>query len=224
MADLDGIERQTGPAPVGSVIWLHGLGADAGDFVPIIPELLRPGWPALRFVFPNAPVRPITLNGGMPMRGWYDLLGLDRFAREDEAGIRASVAALAALMEREITRGIAAERIFLAGFSQGGAVAMATMIRQSRPLAGAILLSTYMPLAAHYADEATPASIATPVFAAHGRADPIIAESLGAASADFLRQRGHPLAWHSYPMPHSVCAEEIADLAEWLQARFDGWG
>jgi phospholipase/carboxylesterase len=223
MSSLDGIERQTGEQPVGSVVWLHGLGADASDFVPIVPELLRPGWPALRFVFPNAPVRPITLNGGMRMRGWYDLLGLDRRAREDETGIRESVAALDALIEREIARGVPAERIFVAGFSQGGAVAGACMIRQPRALAGAILLSTYLPLATLSAAEATTASRATPVFAAHGSADPVIAEALGADSADVLRQLGHAVTWHSYPMPHSVCAEEISDLGDWLQARFDRW-
>lgn len=223
MSSFDGIERQTGDNPVASIIWLHGLGADASDFVPIVPELLRHGWPALRFVFPNAPVRPITLNGGMRMRGWYDLLGLDRRAREDEAGIRQSIAALEALIEAEIGRGIPAERIFLAGFSQGGAVAMATMIRQPRALAGAILLSTYMPLAALGASEAHAGSRTTPVFAAHGRADPVIDESFGESSAAALRALGHAVEWHSYPMPHSVCAEEIRDLADWLQARFQSW-
>jgi phospholipase/carboxylesterase len=220
---FDGIERETGPAPAASVLWLHGLGADASDFLPILPELVRPDWPALRVLFPNAPVRPITLNGGMAMRGWFDLLGMDAGVREDEAGIRASVAALDALIEREIGRGMPAERIFVAGFSQGGAIALATLLRRRMPLAGAVLLSTWLPLAGASAAEARPESVATPIFMAHGAHDPLVPQAWGMRSADFLRARGHPLAWHSYPMPHSVCAEEIADLARWFGQRFGSW-
>jgi len=219
MSELDGIERTTGPNPVASLIWLHGLGADAHDFAPIVPELVRPGWPALRFVFPNAPVRPITINGGASMRGWYDLLGLDFNARQDEAGIRDSVAALDRLIDRENTRGIPPSRVLVAGFSQGGAIAAAGMLRRPEPLAGAVLLSTYVPLAAQTAAEATPASRATPVFMAHGAHDPLLPQRLGEASAALLRGLGHAVEWHSYPMQHSVCGEEIADLGDWLQAR-----
>jgi phospholipase/carboxylesterase len=222
-ARFDGIERETGPAPVASVLWLHGLGADAGDFVPILPELVDPRWPPLRFIFPNAPVRPVTLNGGMAMRAWFDLYGMDLASCEDEAGVRAAIALLDGLIERELARGIRAERILLAGFSQGGAIAMATMLRRPTPLAGAVLLSTWLPLAAHSAVEATAASSATPVFMAHGAHDPMVPQAWAMRSADFLRARGHPLQWHSYPMGHAVCAEEIADLAAWFTHRVGGW-
>ena len=222
-ARLDGIERETGPAPVASVLWLHGLGADAGDFVPILPELLQRDWPPLRFIFPNAPVRPVTINGGMAMRAWFDLYGMDPASGEDEAGIRDSIAALDGLIEQEIARGIPADRIVLAGFSQGGAIALATLLRRRTPLAGAVLLSTWLPLAAHSVAEATAASSATPVFMAHGAHDPMVPQAWAMRSADFLRARGHDLQWHSYPIAHSVCAEEIADLARWFARRIEGW-
>src|SRR5690606_24470053 len=159
-------------------------GADAGDFAPIVPELVRRDWPALRFVFPNAPLRPITINGGMRMRGWYDLFGLDADSREDVDGIRAAIAALDALIEREAVRGVACSRVFVAGFSQGGSIAAATMIRQPTPLAGAILLSTWLPLAT--AVDGTAASQGTPVFMAHGALDPLLPQALGARSAERL--------------------------------------
>lgn len=219
MSAFDGVERQTGPHPVASILWLHGLGADANDFVPIVPELLRPGWPALRFVFPNAPIRPITINGGARMRGWYDLLGVDLAAREDEIGVRQSMAVLDALIEREAARGIPPERQFVAGFSQGGAIAMATLLRRPQRLAGAILLSTYLPLATVTASEARPENRDTPVFMAHGALDPLLPQALGERSAEFLRSRGHPLEWHSYSMAHSVCGDEIEHLADWLGRR-----
>lgn len=224
MDEFDGIERSTGPDPVASIIWLHGLGADAADFAPIVPELVRHGWPSLRFVFPNAPTRPITINAGMRMRGWYDLLGLDLAAREDETGIRESIAALDRLIDREGERGMPPSRVFVAGFSQGGAIAMATLLRRCEPLAGAILLSTYLPLASTCAAEADSRSCRTPVFMAHGALDPLLPEALGRRSADALRALGFDVEWHSYPMPHSVCAEEIADLAHWLSRQLGNPG
>jgi phospholipase/carboxylesterase len=222
-ATFDGIERQTGEAPVATLLWLHGLGADASDFVPILPEVVRRHWPALRFVFPNAPVRPITINNGMRMRAWFDLLGLDfNSRREDEAGTRESVALLEALIDREVARGIPLTRIFVAGFSQGGAIAAATLLGRREPLAGAILLSTWVPLSAISGDAAS-ASSSTPIFMAHGAQDPIIPQAFGLRSAEYLRQRGHPVDWHSYAMPHSVCPQELVDLGAWLDQRIAGW-
>jgi phospholipase/carboxylesterase len=223
-ATFDGIERQTGEAPVATLLWLHGLGADASDFVPILPEVVRRQWPALRFVFPNAPVRPITVNNGMRMRAWFDLLGLDFSSRrEDEAGTRASVALLEGLIDREVARGIPPERIFVAGFSQGGAVAAATLLGRREPLAGAILLSTWVPLSATVPGAAGAGSASTPVFMAHGAQDPIVPQAFGERSAGFLRQRGHPVEWHSYAMPHSVCPQELVDLGAWLDQRIASW-
>jgi phospholipase/carboxylesterase len=222
-ATFDGIERQTGEAPVATLLWLHGLGADASDFVPILPEVVRRHWPALRFVFPNAPVRPITINNGMRMRAWFDLLGLDfNSRREDEAGTRESVALLEGLIDREVARGIPLTRIFVAGFSQGGAIAAATLLGRREPLAGAILLSTWVPLSAISGDAAS-ASSSTPIFMAHGAQDPIIPQAFGLRSAEYLRQRGHPVDWHSYAMPHSVCPQELVDLGAWLDQRIAGW-
>jgi phospholipase/carboxylesterase len=222
-ASFDGIERDTGPTPVASILWLHGLGADASDFVPIIPALLRPHWPALRFVFPNAPVRPVSLNGGMPMRAWYDLYGLDADSPTDEAGVREAIAALQRLIAREISRGIPPGRIVLAGFSQGGSVALASLIRQPQPLAGAILLSTWLPLAAASRAEAVPESRSAPVFMAHGRLDDMVSAAFGEQSAAFLRERGHPLEWHSYAEGHTVCAQEVDDIGRWLDQRIAEW-
>jgi phospholipase/carboxylesterase len=222
-ARFDGIERDTGASPAASIIWLHGLGADASDFLPIIPALLRPQWPALRFVFPNAPVRPVSLNGGMPMRAWYDLYGLDAAGPVDEPGVRQAVAALQQLIEREIGRGIAAGRIVLAGFSQGGSVAMASLLRQPVPLGGAILLSCWLPLANASRAEADPGSRSTPVFMAHGRADDMVSYGFGEQSAGFLRELGYPLDWHSYPDGHTVGPQAIDDIGRWLDQRIAGW-
>jgi phospholipase/carboxylesterase len=223
-ATFDGIERQTGESPVATLLWLHGLGADASDFVPILPEVVRRQWPSLRFVFPNAPVRPITINNGMRMRAWFDLLGLDFNSRmEDEAGTRASVAILDGLIEREVARGIPLERIFVAGFSQGGAIAAATLLGRRAPLAGAILLSTWVPPSATRATDAGSGSTATPVFMAHGAQDPIVPQAYGLRSAEFLRERGYPVEWRSYPMPHSVSPQELIDLGAWLDQRLASW-
>lgn len=221
MTLLDTIERTTGDAPQFSILWLHGLGADGNDFAPIVPELVRPGWPALRFVFPHAPVRAVTVNGGMRMRAWYDLLSIDLGERrEDEGGVRDSIAQVEALIDAEVARGIPPERIVLAGFSQGAAIALATGLRRTEPLAGVVALSGYLPLPQASLAEATPVGLSLPVFMAHGSQDPVVPEVLGTRSRDALVQAGMQVDWHSYPMPHSVCGEEVRDLADWLTARF----
>lgn len=220
MTDFDGIERQTGTAPTWAVIWLHGLGADGHDFDPIVPELVQRDWPAIRFIFPHAPVQPVTINGGARMRSWYDIFGADLNVRQDEAGIRASAAFTDTLVAREIARGIASERILLAGFSQGGAIVLTAGLRQRARLGGIIALSTYLPLAWTLEAEAASANRKTPIFMAHGSMDPIIPIPRAESSRDALGALGYPVQWHRYPMPHAVCAEEIRDLAQWMQARF----
>ena len=217
---LETVEQQTAANPTWSILWLHGLGADGNDFAPIVPELLRPGWPALRFVFPHAPVRPVTINNGVPMRAWYDLKNLDLDQRADKAGVRESMAQVEALIAREDERGVPPERLLLAGFSQGGAIALAAGVRRHRGLAGIIGLSTYLPMGSTTAAEATPTGLATPVFMAHGSHDPVVPEGFGARSRDHLKSLGMSVDWHSYPMPHSVCAEEVRDLADWMDQRF----
>ncbi len=217
---LDTVENETGANPGWAVLWLHGLGADGNDFAPIVPELLRPHWPAIRFVFPHAPVQPITINNGVRMRAWYDIVSADFRSRADSAGVDASVAALDALIEREIARGIPAERILLAGFSQGGAVILSALLRRTRPLAGLIALSTYLPdpdaaAAARAAD-----GIRVPVFMAHGRQDPVIPLAIAEHSAQALSAIGFAVEWQVYPMAHQVCAEELQALGDWLEARF----
>jgi phospholipase/carboxylesterase len=216
---LECIEKTTGDKPTHSVIWLHGLGADGHDFEPVVPELVRPGWPPLRFVFPHAPVRPITLNGGLRMRGWYDILGMELARIEDESGIRESMAAVRALIARESTRGIEPQRVLLAGFSQGGAIALATGLTHPQRLAGVMALSTYLPIAAKLEAERSPMQSGLPVFCAHGAMDPIVPQALGSMTAERLRGWGHDVDWHSYPMPHSVCAQEIADIGDWMERR-----
>jgi phospholipase/carboxylesterase len=217
---LDCVQVDSGAEPGWSVLWLHGLGADGHDFEPIVPELVRPHWPAIRFLFPHAPVRPVTVNGGMPMRAWYDIAGMEIAQKQDEAGIRASIAQVEALLAREAGRGVAAERTILAGFSQGGAIALATALRRQQPLAGVVGLSTYLPLGAQTAAEVTSESRVTPVFLAHGWQDPVVPQALGERSRDHLLQLGYRVTWFSYGMPHSVCAEEIRDLGDWLEQRF----
>ena len=218
---FDGIENTTGPNPTVAIIWLHGLGADGGDFAPIVPQLVRKDWPAIRFVFPHAPVRPVTINGGMAMRAWYDILGMSIEQRQDEAGVRESIAIVDALIEREVERGIARANIFIAGFSQGGAIALAAGVRHSQSLAGVIALSTYLPLGEQTASEARSANQSLPIFMAHGSHDPVVAHTLGERSAAHLRQLGYRVDWHSYPMEHSVSPSEIEDLADWLDQRLD---
>jgi len=214
---LECLEYQTGPEPASSIVVLHGLGADGNDFVPIAQELdLLTGAGAVRYVFPHAPVRPVTINGGYRMRAWYDILGTDLARREDEAGLRASLAEVQALIDREIERGIAAERIVLMGFSQGCAMTLLTGLRAPQKLAGLVGLSGYVPLASTTAAERSAANRDTPIFLAHGLYDPVVPHAAGVASRDALLALGHPVEWHQYPMEHSVCPEEIADLNRWL--------
>ncbi|HXA35044.1 MAG TPA: alpha/beta fold hydrolase [Steroidobacteraceae bacterium] len=213
---LETIEVETAAKPSAAVIWLHGLGADGHDFEPIVPELVRPGERAWRFVFPNAPVRPVTINGGMPMRAWYDLKGLDRRAAEDAAGFRDTDLQVRALIAREGKRGIATNRIVLAGFSQGGAVALYTAPRFPEKLAGVMGLSCYLPREGTFTTERAPTNDATPIFMAHGQADNVLPMSLGTQSRDFLKAHGYAVEWHEYPMAHSVSAAEIADIREFL--------
>lgn len=214
--DLHPIEIETGPNPQRSIIVLHGLGADGNDFVPICQELdLRAVGP-VRYLFPNAPQRPVTVNGGYRMPAWYDIYGAELVKREDEAGLRESQAAIAALIDAERARGIEASRIVLMGFSQGCAMSLMTGLRYPERLAGLVGLSGYLPLAASTAAERSAANTALPIFQAHGRADPVVALARGQATRDALLALGHPLEWHDYAMPHSVCAEEVADLNRWL--------
>ncbi len=213
------VELETAPNPAHAVIWLHGLGADGNDFAPIVPELVDRAWPPLRFVFPHAPVRPVTVNNGMPMRAWYDIKGMAIADKQDETGIRESVAQLDALIAREAARGIPAERVLLAGFSQGGAIVLCGGVRHASRLAGIVALSTYLPLAEKTPAERSGANAATPIFMAHGSHDPVVPQALGVTSRDVLAQLGYAVDWHSYPMAHQVCAEEIADLRQWIGAR-----
>ncbi|MGH8561229.1 MAG: alpha/beta hydrolase, partial [Nevskiales bacterium] len=215
--ELDCVELEPDTPATASVIWLHGLGADGNDFVPIVPELRLPESLAVRFIFPHAPVRPVTLNGGMRMRAWYDILGLDRTAREDETGIRESQAQIEALIGRENTRGIPSERIVLAGFSQGGAITLQTGLRYPEKLAGLMVLSGYLTLRDRLATEASAANRSTPIFMAHGEFDYMLPMQLGSFSRDQLQQLGYSVDWHCYPMEHQVCAEEIREVAAWLK-------
>jgi phospholipase/carboxylesterase len=219
-AALTAVEIQTDPRPTASVIWLHGLGADGYDFVPVVRELENLGAPAARYVFPHAPTRPVTINGGYVMRAWYDIYGNDLVQREDEAGIRQSQRQVEDLIEREVERGTPRSRIVLAGFSQGGAITLQAGLRQREPLAGLLALSTYLPLAAHFAAERVAASAAIPIFMAHGRSDPVIPLARATASRDVLQTAGYRLEWHEYEMPHSVCEEEIRHIAGFLKRLF----
>ncbi|MEP7186724.1 MAG: dienelactone hydrolase family protein [Rhodanobacter sp.] len=216
---LPAIEHETAPQPRYTILWLHGLGADGNDFAPIVPELVDAAWPPLRFVFPHAPVRPVTINNGMSMRAWYDISGFDLTARQDEAGVRASISELETLIAREHARGVPSERIVLAGFSQGGAMALAAGLRHAEKLAGVIALSAYMPIASTFAPERSAANAETPIFWGHGTADPVVALQRGIDSRDLLQLLDYRVDWHTYPMAHAVCAEEISDLRHWLGQR-----
>jgi phospholipase/carboxylesterase len=213
---LSCIERETAPQPRASVIWLHGLGADGGDFVPIIPELGLSSQLAIRFVFPHAPIRPVTINNGMRMRAWYDIAAADLTNRADLSGVKQSAAQVAALVERERNRGIEPGRIVLAGFSQGGAIALYAGVRYPQRLAGIMALSTYVIGPDTLAAEASPANAGVPIFMAHGTADPVVRFVWGEASKRLLEERGYPVEWHSYPMEHSVCIEEVRSIGAWL--------
>lgn len=212
------IETSTGPIPTASVIWLHGLGASGDDFAAIVPELDLTGCPPIRFVFPHAPQIPVTINGGYVMPAWYDILGLNGAGREDEAGIRNSAQAVEALIARERSRGIRAERIVLAGFSQGCAMVLHAGLRHAQRLAGVIALSGYLPLSQQLAQERSAANQDLPVFMAHGLSDPVVAISRAEASRDRLSQLGYAVQWHTYPMPHSVHPAEIDDIGHFLRA------
>jgi phospholipase/carboxylesterase len=213
---LETLELQSGERPVASIVVLHGLGADGNDFVPIAQELDLSAVGPVRFVFPTAPVRPVTINGGMAMRAWYDIMGTDLVRREDEAGLRASRDQVQALLDREAERGIAPERTVLMGFSQGSAMTLLTGLRAPQRLAGLVGLSGYLPLAASTQAERSVANAEVPVFLAHGRFDPIVSFARGTATRDALVALGHDVDWHDYPMEHSVCQEEIVDLNAWL--------
>lgn len=217
---LQTIERDPGAPARASLIVLHGLGADGNDFVPIAEELDLGDAGPVRYVFPHAPVRPVTINGGVAMRAWYDILGLDFTQRgEDEPGLRASQREVESLIARERERGVPAERIVLMGFSQGSAMALLTGLRHPERLGGIVALSGYLPLAAQTAAERHPANAQTPVFLAHGRFDPVVPFAAGTATRMALQALGHPVQWHEYAMQHAVCAEEIADLQQWLRDR-----
>ena len=218
---LETVEQQTGATPEWAVIWLHGLGADGHDFAPIVPELLRPHWPAIRFVFPHAPKRPVSINNGLPMRAWYDITSMDFRNRADAAGVAESVAQVEALIAREQERGIPLQRILLAGFSQGGAITLSAGLRRGVPLAGLIALSTYLPEVDAAAVQLADGANVQPIFMAHGNADPVIPVQVAEHSMQVLEGLGFAVEWHRYPMAHQVCAEEIQALGDWLQARFD---
>lgn len=217
MADyLETVEVTSGGEIDAAVIFLHGLGADGHDFEPIVPELGL-GEHGVRFVFPHAPVRPVTINGGMAMRAWYDILSLDRNGLQDEAGVRDSESLVRALMQREYDRGIKPERLVLAGFSQGGAIALHTFLRTKEKLAGVMALSTYLPLHDKAAQEAEKSNLETPVFMAHGSFDPVLPMTLGQASQTWMKELGYSVSWKDYPMPHSVCPDEIRDMGAWFR-------
>ncbi len=220
-APLETVEVETARDPEACVLWLHGLGADGHDFEPIVPVLDLPERPAIRFVFPHAPLQPVTLNGGMVMRAWYDVYGLEGARREDEAGVRASQARVEVLIARERTRGVPAARLVLAGFSQGGAIAFQAGLRHPERLAGIMALSTYLPLAGTLAAEAHAANRDVPIFMAHGAHDPLIPRERALRSRDLLLEQGYRVEWHEYRMAHEVCDAELRDLSAWLRGVLD---
>ena len=219
-AELECVEVATGPAPAASVIWMHGLGADGYDFVPVVKELDVNTLPGLaggvRFIFPHAPVRPVTINGGMRMRAWYDIRMVDLVRQEDETGLRASQAACETLVAREVARGMPERCIVLAGFSQGGAVTLQAGLRHGARLAGLMVLSSYLPLAAKVAGEASPANRDVPIFMAHGSDDQVVVLDRAESSCTQLEGLGYAVEWHQYAMEHSLCLEEIGDIRAWL--------
>jgi phospholipase/carboxylesterase len=218
---LDAVEFKPRSTPRASVIWLHGLGADGHDFAPLISQLGIVQEYAVRVLLPHAPSRPVTINGGMVMPAWYDIPSTDFGHAQDAAGIRASQAQLAALVEREIASGIAPQHIILAGFSQGGAIVLHTGLRYPQQLGGILALSTYLPLADHLPGEATPANRSIPVLLAHGLSDPVVPITLALQTRDILVRHGCQVEWHSYPMQHSVCPEEVQDIRNWLVSRLE---
>jgi phospholipase/carboxylesterase len=213
---LPAIELETASNPDASIIWMHGLGADGNDFVPIVDEMELPVRP-IRFVFPHAPVKPVTINGGFEMRAWYDVVSDDFSRREDEAGVRESQGMIESLIRRENERGIPARQIVLAGFSQGGAMALHTGLRYPERLAGVLALSSYVPVSKTLAPEVSDANRDVPIFMAHGTGDPVIPLVLAGASRQLLERLGYDVQWHEYGMGHSVIWEEVADLSRWLR-------
>ena len=220
MGTPETVEVGKGDRPDGTVIWLHGLGADGHDFEPIVPEFRLENHADIRFVFPHAPVRPVTINGGTPMRAWYDVMSLDRTGPQDEAGIRDSAGSLVQLIEREKARGVDTNRIVLAGFSQGGAIAMHTAMRFPHRLAGLMALSTWMPLESTIDEEVVTGAESQPrdlpILMAHGSFDPMLPIAAGQHARDIMQQAGFSVQWHEYPMAHAVCAEEISEIRKWL--------
>lgn len=214
------IELATGPDPKGSVIWMHGLGADCWDFVPVVKELDLPEDLPLRFLFPQAPSRPITINNGHVMPGWYDIAMMELERKPDEKGVRDSQKLIDRLIAREIQRGVPADKIVLAGFSQGGAIALQAGLRHAESLAGVLALSTYLTLEETLAAERTIANARIPILMAHGTQDPVVPLALARASRAKLEAAGYDVEWREYPMPHSVCMEEIEDISAWLVKRF----
>ena len=212
----EAVEISTGDRIAASIVWLHGLGADGHDFEPVVP-VLRPSLPvATRFVFPHAPVRPVTVNGGYAMRAWYDILSFERGARQDAAGIHQSQRMVDALIEREVARGVPRQRIVLAGFSQGGAMALYSGVRQPEPLAGILALSCYLLEPTRFEAERQAATLSTPVFIGHGDYDNVLPLALGESARDRMQEAGYSVEWHSYPMPHSVSPEELSHIGAWL--------
>lgn len=216
---LELVELQTTAEPARTVIWLHGLGADGYDFVPVVKELETLGAPAARYVFPHAPMMPVTINNGFVMRAWYDIRTADLAQREDGQTIRASQRAIEELIGRELQRGIPRARIVLAGFSQGAAITLQTGLRQAEPLAGLIALSGYLPLADALAEERQPASVKVPVLMAHGTHDPVVPVARAIHSRDLLASLGYDVSWHEYPIQHAVCTEELEAIAAFLRRR-----
>ena len=214
---LENIEIETAPNPAAAIIWMHGLGADGNDFVPLVRELDLAGLPAIRFVFPHARTMPVTINGGYVMRAWYDIMGADVARREDEAGLKASQLEIEALIAREKARGIPASRIILAGFSQGCAMALQTGLRHGEKLAGLMCLSGYLPLADKVSNERSNESVGVPIFMVHGRGDGVIPIARAEQSRDLLKALGYQIEWHEYMMQHSLCQEEVDDISAWLK-------
>ena len=219
-AILPHIMLESGRQPQHCIIWLHGLGADGHDFVSMVDELELPV--AIRYIFPHAPQRPVTINGGFVMRAWYDIAHPDIDAQQDEKGVRDSQASIEALIAQEVARGIVPHNIFLAGFSQGGAIALHTLLHRNAALGGVLALSTYLPLADRAPREVSASARQTPIFMAHGRSDPVVPYKLGGSSKDVLLGLGYAVEWHEYAMPHSLCEEEVRDIEAWLTKQIDG--
>jgi phospholipase/carboxylesterase len=214
---LEHIQVETGPNPTAAIIWMHGLGADGNDFVPLVQELDYTGLPDIRFVFPHAETMPVTVNGGYVMRAWYDITGAELTRREDENGLRASQKNIEALIAREKERGIPASKIVLAGFSQGCAMTLQTGLRHPEKLAGMLCLSGYLPLADKTGAERSDQSLQVPIFMAHGRQDPVVPFNRAEQSRDVLKSLGYQIEWHEYMMQHSLCIEEVRDINAWLR-------